>query len=300
MYAILGATGHTGSVIVNKLLDQGKKVRVFGREIKKLDPFARRGAEMATGDVTDSGKLSQVFAGAEAVYAMIPPSMTQKDFRAYQDQVTESIAAAIEAAGVKNAVVLSSIGADKQEKTGPVAGLHNLETRLGKVKNLNALFLRAGYFMENTLAQVGIIKNFGMLAGPVRADLPLPLIATHDIGEYAADELLALNFRGQQTQELQGPRDVSYNEVAKVVGAAIGKPALAYVQLPNEQVIQAMMSMGMSKDLASLICEMADALNSGHMKALEPRSAKNMTPTSFEKFVEQVFLPAYSGKAVSA
>lgn len=300
MYAILGATGHTGSVIVNKLLDKGKKVRVFGREIKKLDPFARRGAEMATGDVTDSGKLSQVFAGAEAVYAMIPPSMTQKDFRAYQDQVTESIVTAIEAAGVKNAVVLSSIGADKQEKTGPVAGLHNLETRLGKVKNLNALFLRAGYFMENTLAQVGIIKNFGMLAGPVRADLPLPLIATHDIGEYAADELLALNFRGQQTQELQGPRDVSYNEVAKVVGAAIGKPALAYVQLPNEQVIQAMMSMGMSKDLASLICEMADALNSGHMKALEPRSAKNTTPTSFEKFVEQVFLPAYSGKAVSA
>lgn len=300
MYAILGATGHTGSVIVNKLLDKGKKVRVFGREIKKLDPFARRGAEMATGDVTDSGKLSQVFAGAEAVYAMVPPSMTEKDFRAYQDQVTESIATAIEAAGIKNAVVLSSIGADKQEKTGPVTGLHNLETRLGKIKNLNALFLRAGYFMENTLAQVGIIKNFGMLAGPVRADLPLPLIATHDIGEYAADALLALDFQGQQTQELQGPRDASYNEIARIVGAAIGKPALAYVQLPNEQVIQAMMSMGMSKDLASLICEMADALNSGHMKALEPRSAKNTTPTSFEKFVEQVFLPAYSGKAVSA
>lgn len=300
MYAILGATGHTGSAIVNKLLDKGKKVRVFGREIKKLDPFARRGAEMATGDILDSGKLSQVFAGADAVYAMLPPSLTSADYRAHQDQATEAIARALEVSGVKNAVVLSSVGADKAERTGPVVGLHNLETRLGKIKDLNALYLRAGYFMENTLAQVGIIKNFGMLAGPARADLPLPLIATHDIGEFAADALLKLNFQGQQAQELLGPRDVTYNEIAKMVGAAIGKPALAYVQLPNEQVIQAMTSMGMSKNVAALICEMTDALNDGHMKALEPRSAKNTTPTSFEKFVEQVFVPAYSGKAVSA
>lgn len=300
MYAILGATGHTGSVIANKLLDKGKKVRVFGREAKKLDPFARRGAEMATGDVTDSAKLAQVFAGADAVYAMIPPSMTERDYRAYQDQVTESIAKAIEASGVKNAVVLSSIGADKTEKTGPVVGLHNLETRLGKIKDLNALFLRAGYFMENTLTQAQIIKNFGMTAGPVRADLPLPLIATQDIGEFAANALLELNFTGQQTQELLGPRDVSYDEIAKIVGAAIGKPALAYVQLPNEQVIQAMASMGMSKNLAFLICEMSDAMNSGHMKALEQRSAKSSTPTALEKFVQQVFVPAYSGKAANA
>lgn len=287
-------------MIANKLLDKGKKVRVFGREAKNLDPFARRGAEMATGDVTDSAKLAQVFAGADAVYAMIPPSMTQKDYRAYQEQVTESIAKAIEAAGVKNAVVLSSIGADKTEKTGPVVGLHNLEARLGKINDLNALYLRPGYFMENTLTQAQIIKNFGMTAGPVRADLPLPLIATHDIGECAANALLELNFKGQQTQELLGPRDVSYDEVAKIVGAAIGKPALAYVQLPNEQVIQAMASMGMPKNLASLICEMSDAMNSGHMKALEQRSAKSSTPTAFEKFVQQVFLPAYSGKAANA
>jgi len=300
MYAILGATGHTGSVIANKLLEKGKKVRVFGRDAKKLDPFARRGAEMATGDVTDGAKLAQVFAGAEAVYAMLPPSMTTADYRAYQDQVTDAIAKAIEAAGVKNAVVLSSIGADKAEKTGPVAGLHNLETRLGKIKGLNALYLRAGYFMENTLTQTEIIKNFGMMAGPVRADLPLPLIATHDIGEFAANALLELKFTGQQTQELLGPRDVSYDEIAKIAGAAIGKPSLAYVQLPNEQVIQAMVSMGMSKNLASLICEMSDALNSGHMKALEQRSAKSSTPTAFEKFVQQAFLPAYSGKAASA
>lgn len=300
MYAILGATGHTGSIIANKLLDNGKKVRVFGRDSKKLAPLTKRGAEEITGEVTDAAALSRAFAGVDAAYVMLPPSMTSTDYRTFQDQATEAIAKALETSGVKRVVVLSSVGADKKEKTGPVVGLNNLETRLAKIKDLSALYLRAGYFMENTLAQTEVVKNFGMLAGPVHAELPLPLIATHDIGEFGASALLDLNFKGQQTQELLGPRDVTYNDIAKIVGTAIGKPALTYVQLPGEQVMQAMMSMGMSKNVASLICEMADALNNGHMKALEARSAKNTTPTTFEKFVAEAFVPAYSGKAMSA
>jgi hypothetical protein len=51
--------------------------------------------------------------------------------------------------------------------------------------------------------------------------------------------------------------------------------------------------MGMSADLAGLILEMAGALNSGHMRVLEPRSKTNTTSTSFETFVEEEFVPAY-------
>ncbi|HET9995616.1 MAG TPA: NAD(P)H-binding protein [Candidatus Acidoferrum sp.] len=300
MYTILGATGHTGSVVANKLLEQGKQVRVVGRDAKKLAPLVSRGAEAFVGDATDADALGRAFSGAEAVYALIPPNMTTDDVRGYQDQVTNAVAKAIESAKVKYAVVLSSIGADKPDKTGPVVGLHYMEGKLSKISGLNALFLRAGYFMENTLAQVGIIRNFGMMAGPVRADLALPMIATRDIGAVAADALVRLDFHGPQTRELLGQRDVTYNDVAKIAGAAIGKPALMYVELPAEQVIQAMMGMGMSKNLATLICEMADALNNGYMKALEARSAKNITPTSFEAFVQELFLPAYKGQAASA
>jgi len=95
-------------------------------------------------------------------------------------------------------VTLSSVGADKPDKTGPVVGLHNMEKRLAQIKGLNALHLRAGYFMENTLAQTGIIKSFGMMAGPVRADVPLPMIATRDIGVAAAEALLRLDFEGRR------------------------------------------------------------------------------------------------------
>jgi uncharacterized protein YbjT (DUF2867 family) len=300
MYVILGATGNTGSVVARRLLDQGKKVRVVGRDSKKLAPFVSRGAEAFAADVLDAEALSRAFAGAEAVYALIPPSMTSPDFRAYQEQVTDSIAKALETAGITHTVTLSSIGADKPDKTGPVAGLHNMESKFARIKGLNALHLRAGYFMENTLAQIGVIQGFGILAGPVRADLALPMIATKDIGAAAAEALVRLDFRGQQTRELLGQRDITYNEVAKIIGAAIGKPALTYLQLPDEQVIQAMTGMGISKNMATLLCEMSASLNSGYMKALEARFAANTTPTSFETFVREVFLPAFKGQSASA
>jgi uncharacterized protein YbjT (DUF2867 family) len=300
MYVILGATGNTGSVVAKTLLDRGKKVRVVGRDSKKLAPFVSRGAEAFAADVLDAEALSRAFAGAEAVYALIPPLMTSPDFRAYQEQVSDSIAKALQTAGITHAVTLSSVGADKPDKTGPVAGLHSMESKFARIKGLNALHLRAGYFMENTLAQIGVIQGFGMMAGPVRADLALPMIATKDIGAAAAEALVRLDFRGQQTRELLGQREITYNEVSKIIGSAIGKPALAYLQLPDEQVIQAMSGMGISKNMATLLCEMSASLNSGYMKALEVRSAANTTSTSFETFVQEVFLPAFKGQAASA
>lgn len=300
MYVILGATGNTGSVAARKLLDGGKKVRVVGRDSKKLAPLVSRGAEAFATDILDTDALSRAFAGAEAVYLLIPPDVKSPDYRAHQEEVSDSIAKALKTAGITHAVTLSGYGADKAEKTGPVVGLHNMETKLARIGGLNALHLRAGYFMENTLAQVGIIKGFGMMAGPVGADVLLPLIATRDIGAAAAEALLRLDFKGQQTRELLGQRDISYNEVARIIGAAIGKPGLAYVQLPDEQVIQAMAGMGISKSLATLLCEMAGAMNNGYMKALEPRTAANTTPTTFETFVQEVFLPAHKGQAAIA
>jgi uncharacterized protein YbjT (DUF2867 family) len=300
MYVILGATGNTGSVAAETLLEKGQKVRVVGRDKQRLARLVAQGAEAFVADVTDSAALSRAFTGARAVYAMVPPDMTSPDFRTYQDRVTNSIATALESARVRHTVTLSSIGADKPDKTGPVIGLHEMEKRFAQIPNLNALHLRAGYFMENTLPQAGVIKNFGMMAGPVRDNLPLPVIATHDIGVAVAEALLKLDFAGQQTRELLGQRDLTYLEMAKIAGAGIGKPNLTYVQMPTEQMIQAMTQMGMSQNIASLLCEMSEALNSGYMRALEPRSPANTTPTLYEEFVQKVFIPAFKGQATSA
>jgi uncharacterized protein YbjT (DUF2867 family) len=300
MYVITGATGNTGSVIANALLAKGQSVRVIGRSADRLKDQAARGAEPFVCDLTDQDALTKAFTGARAVYAMIPPTVTSDHYRAHQDQTTDSIAGAIEKAGVKHAVCLSSFGADKPDKTGPVAGLHYFEEHLNKIPSLNALYLRAGYFMENTLAQIGIIKQMGVAAGPLRPDLKLPMITTRDIGAVAAEDLLKLDFHGHQTRELLGQRDLTMTEVAAIIGDQLAKPDLQYVQAPNDEIRAAMIGMGMSANFVGLILEMSAGLNSGHMRALEPRGSRNTTPTSFETFVREEFVPRFYGKSAAA
>jgi uncharacterized protein YbjT (DUF2867 family) len=300
MYAVMGATGNTGNVVAHNLLANGQRVRALGRSAERLKVLAAKGAEPFVGDIADSQTLTNAFAGAKAVYVMIPPDMKAHDYRAYQDRVTESIAAAIEKARVEYAVSLSSIGADKEEHTGPVVGLHRLEQRLNRIAGLNVFHLRAGYFMENTLAQIGIVKAHGIASGPLRPNLKLPMIATRDIGAFASETLLGLDFRKHETTELLGQRDISMSEVAAVIGKAIGKPGLAYSQAPEEQGRMALTEIGLSPNVANLILEMAAALNAGYMRALEPRSARNTTRTSYEAFVAAELVPLYERQSAAA
>jgi uncharacterized protein YbjT (DUF2867 family) len=300
MYGITGATGNTGNVVARTLLGLSQKVRVIGRSADRLEPLTAEGAESFVCDMTQAEAMTKAFSGARAVYAMIPPSMISEDFRADQDKVTNAIAQAIEQAGVKYVVSLSSVGADKPQGTGPIAGLHYLEQKLNQIPDLNVLHLRAAYFMENTLAQIGTIQSMGMTAGPLRPDLMFPMIATRDIGAAAAQALLDLNFTGKQTRELLGQRDMSMNECTTVIGNAIGKSDLKYVQLPDEQVRTALTQLGMSLNVANLLLEMSAAENSGDVRALEERSPLNTTPTSYESFVAEEFVPRYRGKSTAA
>ena len=191
MYIITGATGHTGSIAAEKLLATGAKVRVIGRDAKRLERFSRAGAEAVVADMTDAAALEAAFSGARAVYAVMPPNISAPDVRAYQERVTDSLASAVLNNGVGYVVALSSTGADKTYGTGPVLGVHALEKKLESIDGLNTLSLRCGYFMENLLPQLGIIQSLGFMAGPVRADVPLPMIATSDIGDIAAESLEA-------------------------------------------------------------------------------------------------------------
>jgi uncharacterized protein YbjT (DUF2867 family) len=302
MYVVTGATGHTGSAVAEALLAKGEKVRVAGRSASRLEKFTKRGAEAAIVDISDpdASKLTKAFSGAKAVYAMIPPDPSSADVLAYSGVVAKVIVTALQTSAVGHVVVLSSFGADKPDKTGPVVGLHRLEEAIDPVGGLHALYIRAGYFMENLFPQVNIIKSFGVTAGPLRADLDVPLIATRDIGAYAAERLLKLDFQGKQARELLGQRDISYSEVARIIGAAIGNPQLSYMQMPNEQLKPALVQMGMSENMADLLLEMSEALNTGYMAALEKRSPENTTPTSFEQFVEDTFLPLFEGRAAHA
>ena len=299
MYVVLGASGNTGHVVASNLLSRGKKVRVVGRNAAHLQALTAKGAEAFIADVTNANSLSKAFEKADSAYVMIPPNTNSTDPLGYANQVGDAIAAAVQSAGTKNVVALSSIGAEQPSGTGPVIGLHNLEQKLNRIDSANVLYLRAGYFMENTLPQVNAIRQMGAVAGPLRADLKLPMIATRDIGNVAADNLLHPVIRGKQTRELLGQSDLTYTEATAIIGKAISRPDLKYVQVPDEQFRSVLVQMGMSEQFARLLLEMTAALNSGKMRPLEPRTPQTSTPTNFETFVAEVFVPAYQHQAAA-
>src|SRR6266436_1782029 len=296
VYVILGASGNTGSIIADSLLSKGRKARVVGRDAGRLQRFVRKGAEAFTANVSDAAALTKAFRGARAAYLMLPPAKSRED----QERDSDGIAKAVKESGLRYAVHLSSYGAQVAEGTGPVAGLHSSEQKLSAIGGLNVLHLRAAYFMENNLVAIGMIHGMGMFGHALLPDLKLPMIATRDIGEYAARRILDLDFSGKQTREVLGQRDLSMTEATGVIARGIGKKDLRYVQFPYEEVQQVLMQMGIPPKTAALFIEMYKAINAGIVAAQEPRSPENTTPTSFEKFVQDVFVPAYHGKAATA
>jgi uncharacterized protein YbjT (DUF2867 family) len=282
MIAITGATGNIGSKITADLLSKGQNVRCIARTVDNLKSFAVKGADIATVSLEDTAALSNAFRGVEAVFVMIPPDYQALDFRAFQNTIGGSISKAVETSGVKYVVNLSSQGAHLSDKTGPIKGLHDQEQRLNKLKGVNILHLRPTYFMENLLANIDMIKQMNIMGSAIRGDMKLPMIATQDIAQFAAERLLKKDFSGMTVKDLLGQRDVSMNEAAEIIGKKIDKPDLKYVQFSYEDTEKALVDMGFSADVAGLFIEMSKAFNQKLINT--PRTRENTTDTPLEEY----------------
>src|SRR5881409_1050855 len=141
-YAVMGATGHIGKVVTERLLRAGYQVRVMGRSADRLKGLMGQGAISHPGAFDDTDVLAGAFRGVDAVFAMIPPDYTTGNFLAYQDRVGSAIARAVQTTGLPSVVNLSSIGAQLSEKNGPIRGLHKQEIRLNDIKELRVVHLR--------------------------------------------------------------------------------------------------------------------------------------------------------------
>jgi uncharacterized protein YbjT (DUF2867 family) len=290
-YAIIGATGNTGKPISLGLLEQGQKVRLISRSAAKAkalvnsaSPAPDNRAEIFEGDSSNVELLKKAFKGADAVYAMIPFSPLEPDYLAFQQRHVNAMAEALRVTGVKYVVTLSSVGAHLKSGAGVVQGLQKMEETFNAIPDLNVMHLRASYFMENTLGQIGAIKQIGAMGSPVKADMAFPIVATKDIGAMALKYLLKLDFTGKNVEYVLGQRDVTYNEIASIMGNAIGKPDLKYYAVTYEEGTKAMIQMGMGESVVTRMMEFVKALNEGKVMEETKRTQNNTTPTTLEEF----------------
>ena len=283
MYVITGATGNTGKVIASALLEAGKKVRIIARDAEKAKDLTDKGAELFLGSTDDLNLLKDAFKGATAVYAMLPMNMQAEDYTAFQMEHANPIAESLRVNNVKNVVSLSSQGAHIDSNTGIILGLHMMEQLFDKIEGLNTLHLRPSYFMENTLGMVEMVKNVGRMGSPIKDDLYFPIIATRDIADHAIKRLLALDFEGENHQDLLGARDVTYTEMAKVYGESIGKLDLKYAECSYPDFKNIFMRLGATENVADNMNQFLTRVNAGDIYVTK-RDSSNTTPTTIEEF----------------
>ncbi|MGA0555329.1 NAD(P)H-binding protein [Larkinella sp. VNQ87] len=294
MYVITGASGNTGKRIAHQLLAAGKPVTVVGRTAEHLTEFTDKGATAAVGSLEDADFLTTIYTGATAVYALVPPNFVTDDFRAYQTRVVDAHTAALRASGVSFVVTLSSLGAHLSEKNGVIQGMTYLENELDAIDGLNTLHLRAGFFYQNFFSSIGLLKQAGILAGfPIEGDKPLVFVHTNDIADAAVRRLLALDFSGKNVQFVAGPRNLTFNEAAIILGQAIGNPELAWTFFPYDQARAGMLQVGFKPSLADNYIEFCQRVNDGSLLGGFVRNAENTTPTTLEDFAQNEFAPAY-------
>jgi len=270
MYVVAGVTGHTGSVVAESLLQQGKPITVIVRSEEKARPWISKGAKAVLGSLEDADALTRALSGAAGAYLLTPPNIHAVDFVEERHQLTHSIARAVKNSGIEHVVVLSSIGAQHASGTGLIVGSHITESALGSAaKNLTVI--RAGFFLENWEPALGAVQANGVLPTPLTPDRKIPMLATQDIGRVVAESLLS-PARGRRIIELAGPRDYSPEDIASVLSSLLGREVRVQ-SLPPGAAAQMFKSFGATDDVARLFEEIYTGVNSGRV-AYEDGSAE--------------------------
>jgi uncharacterized protein YbjT (DUF2867 family) len=284
-FVVAGVSGNTGSVVADALLAHHKTVRVVVREPSEGAAWTARGAEVAIADLEDAHSLTRALSGASGAYLLTPPNLTAPSLRAHQTHVARSLAAAAAESRVAHVVFLSGFAAHRDSGSGPLAGLHDAERLLGAVPGLRLSPIRAGYFYENVLPVLNVVKDAGVLPSFFPADLPVPMVGTRDIGILAAELLLDATSRG--VVELGA--GLRYAEIARVLGELLGKP-VRVEEIALDAIAPTIASFGFNADLTSAYVELITGIRSGALtfEGGHPRVAPRTS-------LEAVFRPRIAG-----
>lgn len=260
MFVVLGATGNTGSAVVETLLSKKQSVRVLVRSADKGAMWKAKGADVAVASLDDVSALAQAFNGAAGVYLMVPPNYDAAAWLSDQQARMDRAVEAVKNSGVSHVVFLSSAGGQLPSGTGPIRAVHYGERKLGgAAKHLT--ILRPPYFMENWAPVVGAAKAGGVLPTFIAPQARIPMISTKDIGRIAAEYLIA-GGQGKQIVEMAGPEEYSPEQVAAALGQILGKTVTAQ-HAPLSAVVPTFRSFGFSDEAARLFEEMYTAFSKG-------------------------------------
>ncbi|AMR25490.1 NAD-dependent dehydratase (plasmid) [Hymenobacter psoromatis] len=262
---ITGSLGNIGQPLTQDLVQKGHSVTVISSKADKQSAIEALGATAAIGSLEDAAFLASTLAGAEAVFAMVPPNFGAPNQVAYYRGIGQNYVQAIEQAGVKRVVHLSSYGAHLDKGTGFILGSHNVEGQLNEIAGVALTHLRPGYFYTNLYGFVGMIKGSGMIGSNYGGDDKLVMVHPRDIAAAAAEELTTPATPSQHVRYVASD-ELTATEAAHILGAAIGQPELKWVTFTDEQTQRAMEQRGMPAHVVANFVEMGASTHSGALR----------------------------------
>jgi uncharacterized protein YbjT (DUF2867 family) len=257
---LTGSLGNISKPLAAQLVKAGHQVTVISSSTDKAEAIKALGATPAIGSVDDVAFLTEAFKGADAIYTMVPNNFGAANYRQYIGGVGKNYAEAIKAAGITKVVNLSSIGAHINGGTGPISGIHDVEQVYSKLDGVAIKHLRPAFFYTNLLANIDMIKHLGFLGANYGDNSRLVFVHPNDIAKVAAEELQS-DFNGTSIRYISSD-DRTTNQIASVLGAAIGKPDLKWVDFTDEQALQGIQQAGLPAEIARNYVEMGTAVKS--------------------------------------
>lgn len=257
---VTGSLGNIGRPLAEELIRKGHAVTVVSNSPQKQQEIEALGATAAIGSVEDAAFLAKALSGADAVFAMVPPNFTTSDPIGLYSVIAKNYAQAVQQAGVKRVVLLSSYGAHLNKDTGYLLAAHYAEEILNTVPDISLTHIRAGFFYYNLLPFANMVKHQGIMGAVYGGNDRLPLVHPSDIAAAVAEELTATDTGRKVRYVVSDERTAS--EVASVLGSAIGKPDLQWLTFPREQA-QAAMEHHMPAHIAKILVDLGSSIHSG-------------------------------------
>ena len=281
---ITGSLGNISGALTEQLIKAGHQVTVVTSSENKKEAIEALGATAAIGSVEDVSFLTNAFIGADVVYTMIPQQSGSNNYKAFIKKIASNYAVALKAAEIIKVVNLSSIGAHLPSGTGPIAGMHAAEVILNQLEGLTIKHLRPASFYYNFYHNVDMVKHMGILGANYPASARLVLVHPKDIADAAFEEITQ-PFTANSIRYIASDEKTA-GEVTAILGAAIGKPDLPWVEFTDEQSVAGMQQGGLSADVAKNLTEMGTAIRSAILWEDYDQHKPALSTRKFEDFAK--------------
>jgi uncharacterized protein YbjT (DUF2867 family) len=295
MIVITTPTGDIGSQVVQALLAhtpaRGEDLRVIVRDPAKLSDAVRERVDVVVGSHGDPEVVDRAFAGAHAVFWLVPPDTQAPSLDAAFSGFTSAAASAFVTNDVRHVVGVSALG-----RGTPVAGRAGLVTASLAMDDLIASTsvayraLANPSFMDNLLRQVDSIRDDGVFIDTVSPDRKAPSAATRDIAAEAATLLLDRSWTGTGEVPVLGPEDLSANDMARIMAEVLERP-VRYQRQSLDDLGAALAGYGLGDAFVQGMVDMMRAKDEGLDDGV-PRTPLTASPTTFRQWCREVLRPA--------